>query len=84
MTQHGELRRRIEQMDKPQELDEEESAFLALMRQAVQKGQRPSLSLSALWEVFMANGGFSPEQFWKLLERLYRKGWLDIFVTERK
>ncbi len=83
-TRHGELRRRTEQLDKPQELDEEENAFLMLVRQAAQKGRGPAISLSILWEVFVTNGAFAPEQFWKLLERVYRKGWLDISITERK
>ncbi|MFN3422167.1 MAG: hypothetical protein ACK40X_10650, partial [Armatimonadota bacterium] len=86
ISRRGDLVRRIQQLDKPQKLDDgTEKAMMELLREVASK-QRGSggVSLAQVWEAATRNGTIPPEQLLNLIERLYRKGWIEIIVSERK
>lgn len=86
ISRRGEVQRRLNTADKPQPLDDGvERAFLDLMREVADR-QRISggIPLAHIWEAVVRNGAIPSDQLLTLIERLYRKGWLDITVSERK
>lgn len=58
--------------------------MMELLREVAFKQRESSASLAKIWEAAISNGTIPPEQFFNLIERLYRKGWIEIIVGERK
>jgi predicted anti-sigma-YlaC factor YlaD len=83
-SQLGELRKKINDADKPLTLDADEEAFLKLVREVAQRERDGAIWLVHLWEAYFRGGVFSPEKLLELVERLYRKGWIDIRLNEQK
>lgn len=83
-SQLGELRKKINDADKPLTLDADEEAFLKLVREVAQRERDGVIWLVHLWEAYFRGGVFPPEKLLELVERLYRKGWIDIRLSEQK
>jgi hypothetical protein len=84
ISRRSELRKKINDADKPLTLDADEEAFLKLVREVAQRERSGAISLAHLWEASVSNGTIPPEKLLELVERLYRKGWIDIRLNERK
>jgi uncharacterized protein YbgA (DUF1722 family) len=84
ISRRGELFREIKKIDVPDRLDDEEKAFLNLVREVAQRERDGVIWLVHLWEAYFRGGVFPPEKLLELVERLYRKGWIDIRLNERK
>jgi hypothetical protein len=84
IRRRSELLKKINDADKPLTLDAEEKAFLKLVREVAQRERDGTIWLVHLWEAYFRGGVFPPEKLLKLVERLYRKGWIDIRLNERK
>jgi hypothetical protein len=84
ISRRSELRKKINDADKPLPLDADEEAFLKLVREVAQRERSGAISLAHLWEASVSNGTVPPEKLLELVERLYRKGWIDIRLNERK
>ncbi len=84
ISRRSELLKKINDADKPLTLDAEEKAFLKLVREVAQRERDGTIWLVHLWEAYFRGGVFPPEKLLELVERLYRKGWIDIRLNERK
>jgi hypothetical protein len=84
ISRRSELRKKINDADKPLTLDADEEAFLKLVREVAQRERDGVIWLVHLWEAYFRGGVFPPEKLLELVERLYRKGWIDIRLNERK
>jgi hypothetical protein len=78
ISRRSELLKKINDADKPLTLDAEEKAFLKLVREVAQRERDGVIWLVHLWEAYFRGGVFPPEKLLELVERLYRKGWIDI------
>jgi chromosome segregation ATPase len=84
ISRRSELRKKINDADKPLPLDADEEACLKLVREVAQRERSGTISLAHLWEASVSNGTVPPEKLLELVERLYRKGWIDIRLSEQK
>jgi hypothetical protein len=84
ISRRSELRKKINDADKPLTLDADEEAFLKLVREVAQRERDGTIWLVHLWEAYFRGGVFPPEKLLELVERLYRKGWIDIRLSEQK
>jgi predicted RNA-binding protein with PIN domain len=83
-SRRSELRKKINDADKPLPLDADEEACLKLVREVAQRERSGAISLAHLWEASVSNRTVPPEKLLELVERLYRKGWIDIRLSEQK
>ena len=83
LSQRSEFLRKLEQVDKPLPVDDEEQALLDLLESI---GQRHSgaIDFARIWDAAVSNGSIAPDKLLSLVERLYRKGWLDIHISRTK
>lgn len=85
VSRRGDFQRKVQNLDKPQGLDDgAEKALLELVREAVAKHRTSNVSLAQVWEAATRSGKIPPENLLALIERLYRKGWIEITISERK
>jgi hypothetical protein len=84
IRRRSELRKKINDADKPLPLDADEEACLKLVREVAQRERSGAISLAHLWEASVSNRTVPPEKLLELVERLYRKGWIDIRLSEQK
>ncbi|MCX7969537.1 MAG: hypothetical protein N3B10_13770 [Armatimonadetes bacterium] len=85
ISKRGEVQRKIQSLDKPQELDEFEKVLVGILRDVVSKQRvSSSVSLAQIWEAAIRNSKIPPEQLLSLVEQIYRKGWIEIAISERK
>ncbi len=85
ILKRGEVQRKIQALDKPQPLEDGvEKALMEVLREIVSKQRTGNISLAHVWEAVTRDGKIPPEQLLSLIERLYRKGWIEITVSERK
>jgi methyl-accepting chemotaxis protein len=83
VSRRSELLRKLNQVDKPLPVDDEEQALLDLLKSV---GQRHSgaIDFARIWDAAVSSGSIAPDKLLSLVERLYRKGWLDIHISQRK
>ena len=83
ISRRSEFLRKLEQVDKPLPIDDEEQALLDLLKSV---GQRHSgtIDFARIWDAAVNSGSVAPDKLLSLVERLYRKGWLDIHISQRK
>ena len=85
ISKRGEVQKKLSEADKPLQLEGDEEALLALLREVAQRQRvSGSISLAHVWEAAVTDRKLNPEQLLSLVERLYRKGWIDISLSERK
>jgi len=84
ISRRGKLQQNLSQADKPLPIDNgEEKALLELLRSIGQK-QSGSIPFARIWDAAARNRLIPPEKLLSLVERLYRKGWLEIHISEHK
>ncbi|MCX7643079.1 MAG: hypothetical protein N2116_04655, partial [Armatimonadetes bacterium] len=85
ISKRGEVQRKIQTLDKPQELDDElERTLIEVLREIVSRQRTSGASLAQIWESVTRDGRVPPEKLLSLIEQLYRKGLIEIFVSERR
>lgn len=84
LDEASELRQRLAKRDEKQPLESEEQAFMNSLHEVLKKQGGGRVNLVQLWQVATQNSGVPAEQIFALLDRLYRKGWLDVELIERQ
>jgi hypothetical protein len=84
ISKRSELQRNLSQADRPLPVDDgEEQALIELLRSIGQK-QSGSIPFARIWDAAVRSRTIHPERLLPLVESLYRKGWLEIHISERK
>jgi len=85
ISKRGEVQKKLSEVDKPLQLEEDEETLLKLVREVAQRQRvSGSVSLAHVWEAAVTDRKLKPERLLALVEQLYRKGWIDISLSERK